>query len=214
MSSDPFRYDDGAYVLGALDTAERAAFEAHLETCAECRERVTAARESADLLAGVLVSDLDDVPMPDTLLPGLLRAARQERRRQRWLTGSLAAVAAACAIALAVVLWPSGGGSPTTAALPFRPVGASPVHATAQLVAKGWGTQIDLRCHYVEGWQQTVAYQLVVIDAAGQRHVAGSWQLTPQHTVEWTGGTALPEKDIARLQITLKNGHPILQLNV
>lgn len=40
----------GAYVLGALEPDEIAAVEAHLESCARCRERVAAARADADLL--------------------------------------------------------------------------------------------------------------------------------------------------------------------
>src|ERR1700738_1996068 len=35
-----FTFDDGAYVLGALSPAERAAFERHLPGCASCRESV------------------------------------------------------------------------------------------------------------------------------------------------------------------------------
>src|SRR5690348_11099527 len=34
---DPFRYSDAAYVLGALDDADRRDFEAHLETCPDCQ---------------------------------------------------------------------------------------------------------------------------------------------------------------------------------
>src|SRR5262245_49866304 len=33
-------HDDGAYVLGALSPAERAAYERHLSTCSFCREAV------------------------------------------------------------------------------------------------------------------------------------------------------------------------------
>ena len=51
MVTDPFRHDDAAYVLGALSAQEHAAFEAHLETCAECRARVADARAAAGLLA-------------------------------------------------------------------------------------------------------------------------------------------------------------------
>lgn len=41
----------GAYALDALDAPERAAFEAHLASCAECREEVAGLREAAALLA-------------------------------------------------------------------------------------------------------------------------------------------------------------------
>jgi anti-sigma factor RsiW len=41
----------GAYALDALDPAERAEFEAHLATCAECREEVAGLRETAARVA-------------------------------------------------------------------------------------------------------------------------------------------------------------------
>ncbi|MFD0784741.1 zf-HC2 domain-containing protein, partial [Micromonospora azadirachtae] len=40
MSRCEFTQDDGAYVLGALAPAERAAYERHLAGCADCREAV------------------------------------------------------------------------------------------------------------------------------------------------------------------------------
>jgi anti-sigma factor RsiW len=51
--SDPHLYDDAAYLLGALDDADRDAFEAHLVTCAECRSRLAELRPTAGLLAGL-----------------------------------------------------------------------------------------------------------------------------------------------------------------
>jgi hypothetical protein len=216
--TDPFRHDDAAYVLGALAPDERAAFEAHLDTCAECRGRVAEARATAGLLAGFTLSDVevdaaDPGPVPDTLLPGLLRRAGRERARRRWVTGSLAAVAAACAVALVVLVWPAGSTSPAPA-LAFQQVQPSPVSATATVVAKSWGTEIELHCHYVDEIEQGLPYRLIVIDTSHARHDAGSWTLVPDEEVSFTAGTAVPKSDIARIQITLPDGSPILQLNL
>lgn len=214
MTIDQFRYDDAAYVLGALSPDERAAFEEHLATCVECQARVAEARAGADLLAGITAAQVRDPgPVPDTLLPGLLRAAAGERRRQRLLTGSLAALAAACVATLVVLLWPSGGGS-SAPALAFKPVVPSPVSATATLVRKTWGTEIDLQCHYADGADRWEPYQLVVVDTHGGRHDAGSWTLEPGHVIAFTGGIALPESKIARVEIARDTGEPILQLTI
>ena len=76
MTDDPFLHDDAPYVLGALDPVERAAFEAHLETCAQCRARVAELRGPVAALALVRedvalgAEPLHD-PVPDTLLPGI-----------------------------------------------------------------------------------------------------------------------------------------------
>lgn len=44
-------HDDGAYVLGALSPAERAAYERHLATCSFCREAVADISALPDLLS-------------------------------------------------------------------------------------------------------------------------------------------------------------------
>jgi hypothetical protein len=212
-SSDPFRYDDGAYVLGALDDADRRAFEAHLETCPDCQERVAAALPAVALLAGLTVADVaDPEPLPDTLLPGLLRAARRERNRRRWLVSGLGAVAAACAAALVVVLWPTSNGPSAPAAEAFAPVRPSPVSATAQLQSRGWGTEINLHCHYAKQLETYAAYRLVVVDKGNHSISAGSWRLTPGGETDFVTGTSVPRSQIDRLEITLGNGKPILEL--
>jgi hypothetical protein len=214
-SADPFRYHDGAYVLGALDNDDRVAFEAHLATCADCRARVAEARSTEQLLAGLTLHDIEDsTPVPDTLLPGLLRAARQERARRRWFTGSLGALAAACAAALIVVVWPAGSSDSGPALRAFAAVRPGPVTASARLVPRGWGTEIDLQCHYAETVERYRAYTLVVIDNQNHRYSAGSWKLAPGDETDFTGGTSVRATDIDRVEITLPDGTPILRLTV
>lgn len=50
--SDPYRDDLGAYLLGALDTRERAELQRHLASCAECSEELDRLRPAADALPG------------------------------------------------------------------------------------------------------------------------------------------------------------------
>ncbi len=227
--TDPFAYDDGAYVLGALDDAERRAFEAHLETCAACRARVAELRDTAAMLtalpasAGVeLLADAvpsmaeASEPMPDTLLPGLLRRAHRERVRRRFLTAAVGAVAAACLVALAVVL-ASTGSSPANqpAAVAMVAVKPSPLSATARLVSRGWGTQIDVHCTYPSYDRDRFAYRLVVIDKHNRAHEAGDWTLVPgKDGIDFTTGTALSPAQIARLQIRTPSGTPLLELRL
>jgi putative zinc finger protein len=215
---DPFRHDDAAYVLGALDDAEREAFETHLLTCSDCRARVDELRPTADLLTGVPLSALtnDDPapPMPDTLLPGLLRRARHERRRRGMVIAAVTAVAAACVAAVAIVVTSGQSGSPKPAPQAFAAVQQSPVTATARLLTKKWGTEIDLRCHYPQGLATYTPYSLVVIDKEQHRYAGGSWTLVPGKTISFTGGTSVPRGDIDRVQITRPDGTPILELDV
>jgi Putative zinc-finger len=220
-AADPFRYDGAAYALGALDDAERRAFEAHLQTCDRCRAEVAEMRTTVGLLGRVSVHDLADLtdltasaqsaPMPDTLLPALLRTADRERGRHRWLTASLGLVAAACITALVVLLWPSGGAQGPSFA-PMSAVGPSPVSASAALIARRWGTQIDLRCRYAGTAERPMKYTLAVVDKRGASQQVGSWTLPPDDQITFTAGTFVASDDISRIVITRPDGAPILQL--
>ncbi len=69
-----YRDDVGAYLLGALPDAERAAFEAHLEGCAECREEVERLRPAADLLP----RSVEQVEPPPSLKRSLMEVVERE----------------------------------------------------------------------------------------------------------------------------------------
>lgn len=57
----------GAYAIDALDETERAAFEAHLASCADCRTEVAELREAAGMLA-----ELEPVTPPPALRDSVL----------------------------------------------------------------------------------------------------------------------------------------------
>jgi hypothetical protein len=210
--SDPFRYDDGPYVLGALSPEERDAFEDHLLICDACVARVRELGDVPALLQGIDASEIAPEPVPDTLLPRLLRAAARRQRRRRTVIGALAAVAAACVAALVIALWPSS----SSTALPQRPftaVAQVPVQATAVLTPKAWGTAIDVHCQYVHGTGEIAyRYDLIAYDRLGRPHQLGDWRLPPDRDIEYQAGTSLSPHQIARLEITLADGTPVLQL--
>src|SRR5688572_20733372 len=60
---DELKHDAAAYALGVLDAAERAAFEAHLTSCAECTAEVRQLR----LAAGALAHAVPQVSPPASL---------------------------------------------------------------------------------------------------------------------------------------------------
>ena len=214
-SIDPFEHDDAAYVLNALSAPERTVFEAHLATCADCTGRVNALAATSVMLVDITAADLAEPgPELDTLLPGLLRRAAAARRRQRWLVNGLGGLAAACLIALAIAAWPtSHPGQPSHQPPPraLSAVTASPVHATAVLTSRKWGTQISLDCHYT-GYGEASTYALQVIDRAGATHELGTWTLQPGTDTTFTSGTALRRDQISDIRITRRDGTPILHL--
>jgi anti-sigma factor RsiW len=217
---DPFTSSDAAYVLGALDGEERRAFEAHLLDCPDCQARVDEARETLAMLS-VLPTAADGgtwVPEPesppDTLLPSLLRTARRSNRR-RWALTAVGTAVAACLAALAIVLTTGGSGPSQPPAQALSAVQPSVLTASARLVPRAWGTQIDLHCAYPSSDRDRFAYNLVVIDRSNRSHHAGDWTLVPGKAgIDFQGGTSVPKDQIAKVQITTTTGVPLLELRL
>jgi Putative zinc-finger len=110
-----FRALLGARVLGRLDAAERAALEAHLETCSACRAEAEALDPLSRLLALADPSRIESVPAPPPeLAPRVLAAVASERRagrrrRRRRLGLALAGAATAAAAAVIAIVALTGG---------------------------------------------------------------------------------------------------------
>ena len=96
------------YALDALDKHERAAFERHLDECADCRAELANLQE-----ATVALAYAESAEPPSALRERILEAARSENGkvvqfpRRRWLFPATAAAAAAAAalVAIGVGLW-------------------------------------------------------------------------------------------------------------
>jgi Putative zinc-finger len=221
MTADPYARLDAVYLLGALDADERLAYEAHLAICRRCRAGLAEISAIPSVLAGLDESvfaappEVAPTPVPDTLLPRLLQAAGRERARRRWLTTGLGLLAAACAIALIVVVVPSSSG-PKTVSRAMTALVATPVGAAVALRPRSWGTEIDLTCWYRRGAAEpsTDRYALVAHSADGATYDLGSWRLTPGQRVVFTSGTALTETQIKNLQVTQPDGPAILDFGV
>jgi anti-sigma factor RsiW len=219
ISADPFEDSDAAYVLGMLSDTEREAFEAHLATCDACTERVHQLTRTADLLsdlteADLLAADDDGAPLPDTLLPALLRQAGVARRRRRTITFGLSGLVAACLIALAVAILPSS----STTARPQAMTAVTTTHlqATAAISERQWGTEITLDCNYPGSTSARTpdSYELTVISDDGMRHSLGSWTVAGGSHTKFTSGTALTPSQLRTVQITRIDGAPVLSLNI
>lgn len=176
--------DVGAYLLGALDDDEMAAFEEHLAGCEECAAAL-------DELIGV-VPVLEEVrqdgvafaepPGGDAMLDRLLAqvaAERRGRKRRRLAAAAAAAVLVVGGPTVAVLTTEGGGASP--AASPTfasdRVSASNPATGASAVVGvadKPWGTAVDLRLTGVRG---PLTCSLVAVDSQGHRQGIASWSV-------------------------------------
>jgi len=227
VSTDEFSTYDAAYVLGALSPTERAAFEVHLRTCPSCAGAVTGLAGLPGLLAKVPVEEVTDpasAPLPQTLLPRLLREVAARRHRRRWVTGlSAAAVAAVIATGAGVLgssLAPHQRPATPPAAVATAPgrdlvaVVPSPVTASVVMVPMAWGTRLDLRCDYYAsgGGSASREYTLVVHDRAGRSQQVAAWKALPDKELSLSAASSWHPQDIADVEVQTLGGRALLQL--
>jgi hypothetical protein len=228
---------DGAYVLGSLAPAERLEFETHLPGCAECSRAVRDLAGLPGLLAQVDVADLEvptpDAPLPQTLLPALVREVRGEQRRRSVLTAAVAAsIAAVVVSALAiggafdrspadVAATPTVTRSTIAVGEPMVPVGFAPVRAAIALTGVAWGTKLDLTCTYAaanggDGYdgEEAGAYGLFVRTSAGAVEQVATWKALPGRTMRLSGATATGRTDITGVEVRTSDGRVVLTLPV
>lgn len=97
----PFRENIPAYALGALDAEDAAALEAHLRTCASCRDELIAYRATSDNLLLGLPPQMPSKALRKRLQGQLPSAKKTDRPRLTW---SLSRVASGIAILLLLAL--------------------------------------------------------------------------------------------------------------
>ena len=226
---------DGAYVLGSLSPAERQEFEQHLTGCKECARNVRELAGLPGLLARVDRAVLEDPhvvePVPDTLLPALVRDVRRAGRRRTLVTAGLAAAAAVVVVGVPLAVsgalegdrTPSAGppvtpASGTPVAQRMVPVGDVPVRASLAFASVTWGTRLDLTCTYAPSGEHyhhlphRVTYALVVRTRDGRTEQVGTWRSLEGRTMRLTAGTSSPRDQIASVQVRTTEGRPVLEL--
>ena len=169
----------GALVLGQLDADERAAIEAHLDGCPDCRAEAEVLAPVAALLSRADPDQVAHAPVPPPHLgdriAGRIAAERRAGRRRRVRSGlglGTAVAAATAAVLIAVALVGSSGTGTPGKAVAFQslPPGVS---VQASLQPRPWGS--DVRVH-VNGFRPGTPCQVWLRSANGKRVPAGSFR--------------------------------------
>ena len=218
----PHRFDDGAYVLGALSPTERAEFEQHLADCASCASAVRLLAPLPGLLGRVDPVVAEQGLPGASRLPRLIDAMMAARRRQSRLTRlKVAAVALATALLAgggAMVLQGSDDTAPPVATdtqgeQMVAAVDWVPVAAQLQITEEDTGTTIAMDCRYQPGYTgRRQAFQLVAVGTDGSDDPLGSWLAGPGDHVTMTGLTRFTGGELARVELRDATGTVLLYL--
>jgi anti-sigma factor RsiW len=174
----------GAYVLGALEPAERQQVEEHLRDCPACAAELDGFRSLPGLLDRVRPEDLVPVPVapsPDLFERTAAAAVARERRstlRARTWALVAAAVLAVLGIGAGVTVWATGQGDQTASAT----AGAVRVSVTVSPARDGSAIEVT-----VAGLRPGETCRVVAVDSAGSRYDAGSWPTSADGGGTWTG---------------------------
>jgi hypothetical protein len=198
--------DLGAYVLGALDPADRRRVEEHVRGCRVCAAELAELRELPPLLDRVRPGDLSDAavtPSPD-LFERVSAAAEADRARgfRRRLLAA-AAVLVVLGAGAGTAVWALRSDEPT------RTVVAGDVRMTVTVTAEGDGTALDVR---VAGVPPRTNCTLLVVDRDGNPHPAGEWSATYAGEASFTGWSDVDRSDVADVVLLGTDGSELVRL--
>ncbi|MGH8888145.1 MAG: anti-sigma factor family protein [Acidothermaceae bacterium] len=216
----------GAYVLGALDPAERSRVDVHLAECAECRDELASFAGLPGLLGRVSIAEVELVPEPPApeLLDRLLRAVGNERRRSRRMRSLSAAAAAVVVVAAGTVAGVAitshhSPQTPTQTAASTTFTHTDPVtHITASVVEwpKKWGSalQVEVATGQINAYGDghIDKCQLVAVGADGTKDVAASWSASGTSKVVAEGATSLQASAITAFDIVASDGSTLVSI--
>lgn len=213
------RLDLGAYVLGALDPAERMAVDEHLAHCGDCRTELVGLAEMPALLGRLSEAEAADglaVDPSPGMLNDLLDTVGAERRRTRRRTVlSVAAVGIAAVIGSGVVTGVVVGGgsghSTVTTTVAAQGVVAQGVAATADLRSASHGTAINLN---ISGVRSGERCRLLVVDSTGRQQVVSEWQVDYEGAAQVHATADVTPKKVTQLRVVTVDGAGLADLSV
>lgn len=202
----------GVYLVGAVDTHERAAIDAHLAFCPACRDELASLAVLPGLMSRVTVDEVLAGPpaMDGGMLERLLGAAARERRvarQRRWLSAAAAVVVLAGGSVGGVAAYDAA----TAPDWPVVAASAGPVHMSVKLESESTGTALVLHLSGVPAEQRC---RLIAVSDTGAQEVAGWWEATYAGTAVIRGTTSIGYKHLSQLIIETDSGKQLVSKQI
>jgi hypothetical protein len=223
----------GGYLLGGLDDEDQEALDAHLITCASCRDELVRLGPVPELLQRVpdaeraLVVPHGATPSQERI-DELLQRMRAERVTSRRTRTRILAAAAACVAVLAVTIMmllprsgskdqsvnarhsaqPSSQPSAQVSAEPlvtvrFVAAAGSALAGEAVLTPKTWGVSVAVDVSRLPG---DGPFVMQVRDAGGAVEQAACWGRTPTGRARVTGASSMQLTTVQSVVVTDEQG--------
>jgi len=212
MSDEPSRdmhRDAGAYLMGALDAADRETFEAHLVSCDRCKAELIELAPVPGLLARVDIEEFDH-PFEFDATP-IIEAARAqvkslERSRRRWQITATGLATAAAVLAVALVFG-SGESDPGPQFDPGNPVelvlaSNTTIEGRVAVTERPWGARVEID---LEGLPADQGYEIWAVDGEGNWELAASFEPRENGTCRVVGATSVHPVDLDQIVVTTRN---------
>jgi hypothetical protein len=216
----------GAYLLGALDPAERPDFEDHITTCPTCKAEMFRLAPLPGLLQRLSPADYEAIEAedevsdwPPALYPVEVELVEpfpdefEEPARPGWLRRYRAALLAAAAVLLLALggfafLEPSEPADTSVTASPVSWSAVDPVtgvHGRVDLIKRGWGTEVHLSMEQVPSGRKLC--HLIVYSRDGNSEIAGQWSAGTYNQIRSApGSTSIQLGDIERIEVVAGGG--------
>ena len=195
--------DLGAYVLGALEPAERRRVDGHLARCPSCAAEAAEFAALPALLDRVDPADLAPgavTPSPELFARMTAAAAPPARRRVR--TAVLAAAAVLVVLGFGVTVWLTG---PTNQSVTAS---AGAVRATVTVSSVDKGSALDVT---VAGTHPHETCHLVAVGRDGIRHPAGEWPASAAGDGTWRGWADVDRDRLAAVILVGDGGRELVR---
>jgi anti-sigma-K factor RskA len=163
----------GAYVLGALDPAERSAAEEHLRDCPACAAELAEFRGITAHLDRVRPEDLQPQAPPAELYARVAAAVGRRRARRRWAVAAAAAVVVAAGGVAGLVVGDDAVRGEAT---------AGPLTMSVVATERNEGSALEVT---VDGIHGAETCRLFVVDGSGERVPAGEWSAIYTGEASW-----------------------------